>query len=162
MSRCIVPVTGRLAVLLTLSCCAPPMGAQETLTQFLSGHGPKDAVPWDFSVTGGRRAGTWATIPVPSNWELQGFGSYNYGQESGRSGERYKDGTVNHWEKIERPGVLLENGHVAYFTFAVLDVPKDQEKSNDNHGSKVIVVPFDGAALDRDMQQIVKAEQKAK
>lgn len=75
---------------------------------------------------------------------------------------RYKDGTVNHWDKIERPGVLLENGHVAYFTFAVLDVPKDQEKGNDNHGSKIIVVPFDGAALDRDMQKIVKAEQKAK
>jgi len=75
---------------------------------------------------------------------------------------RYKDGTVNHWDKIERPGVLLENGHVAYFTFAVLDVPKDQEKGNDNHGSKVIVVPFDGAALDREMQKIVKAEQKGK
>lgn len=71
---------------------------------------------------------------------------------------RYKDGTVNHWDKIERPGVVLENGHVAYFTFAVLDVPKDQEKGNDNHGSKVIVVPFDGVALDRDMQKIVAAE----
>ena len=64
----------------------------------------------------------------------------------------------NHWDKIERPGVVLENGHVAYFTFAVLDVPKDQEKGNDNHGSKVIVVPFDGVALDRDMQKIVAAE----
>jgi len=71
---------------------------------------------------------------------------------------RYKDGTVNHWDKMERPGVLLENGHVTHFTFAVLDVPKDQEKGNDNHGSKIIVVPFDGAALDRDMQKIVKAE----
>jgi len=71
---------------------------------------------------------------------------------------RYKDGTVNHWEKMERPGVLLQNGHVTHFTFAVLDVPKDQEKGNDNHGSKIIVVPFDGAALDRDMQKIVKAE----
>ena len=46
----------------------------------------------------------------------------------------------------------------AYFTFAVLDVPKDQEKGNDNHGSKVIVEPFDGVALDRDMQKIVAAE----
>jgi len=74
---------------------------------------------------------------------------------------RYKDGTVNHWDKIERPAVVLENGHVAYFTFAVLDVPKEQEKGNDNHGSKVIVVPFDGVTLDRDMQKIVAAE-KAK
>ena len=65
---------------------------------------------------------------------------------------RYTDGTVNHWEKIERPGVLLENGHVTHFTFAVLDVPKNEERGNDTHGSKVIVVPFDGAALDRDLQ----------
>jgi hypothetical protein len=72
---------------------------------------------------------------------------------------RYTDGTVNHWNKIERPGVLLENGHVAYFTFAVLDVPKDQELPNDNHGSKVIVVPFDGVALDHDLQNLSKAAQ---
>jgi hypothetical protein len=43
---------------------------------------------------------------------------------------------------------------VAYFTFAVLDVPKEQELPNDNHGSKVIVVPFDGVAFDRDMQAL--------
>ena len=30
---------------------------------------------------------------------------------------RYTDGTVNHWEKIERPSVFLENGHVTHFTF---------------------------------------------
>jgi hypothetical protein len=53
---------------------------------------------------------------------------------------------------MERPGVLVENGHVAFFTFAVIDVPKGQDRGNDGHGSKVIVVPFDGAALDRDMQ----------
>lgn len=64
---------------------------------------------------------------------------------------RYTDGTVNHWEKMERPGVLLENGHVTAVTLAVIDVPKDQEKGNDNHGSKIVVIPFDGAALDRDL-----------
>lgn len=67
---------------------------------------------------------------------------------------RYTDGTVNHWEKIERPGVLLENGHVTHFTFAVLDVPKNEERGNDTHGSKIVVVPFDGAALDRDLQNL--------
>jgi hypothetical protein len=66
---------------------------------------------------------------------------------------RYTDGTVNHWEKMERPGVLMENGHVTHFTFAVLDVPKEQERGNDTHGSKIIVVPFDGIALDRDLQK---------
>jgi hypothetical protein len=65
---------------------------------------------------------------------------------------RYTDGTVNHWHKMERPGVLLQNGHVTHFTFAVLDVPKEEQHGNDAHGSKIIVVPFDGTALDRDLQ----------
>jgi hypothetical protein len=69
---------------------------------------------------------------------------------------RYTDGTVNHWEKMERPGVLLIDGHVAYFTLAVLDVPKNQELGNDIHGSKVVVIPFDGAALDRDLQKFAQ------
>lgn len=66
---------------------------------------------------------------------------------------RYTDGTVNHWDKMERPGVLIENGHVTAVTFAVLDVEKGEERGNDTHGSKVIVVPFDGASLDRDLCQ---------
>ncbi len=61
---------------------------------------------------------------------------------------RYTNGTVNRWNKIERPGVLIENGHVTHFTFAVVDVAKEQELGNDNHGSKVIVVPFDGVLFD--------------
>ncbi len=65
---------------------------------------------------------------------------------------RYTDGTVNHWNKMERPGVFLENGHVTAVTLAVIDVPKESEKGNDGHGSKIIVIPFDGAALDRDLQ----------
>ena len=64
---------------------------------------------------------------------------------------------MKHWDKIERPGVLLDDGHVAYFTFAVLDVPKDQELANDNHGSKVIVVPFDGVKFDRELANLFKA-----
>lgn len=61
----------------------PPL----TERQYLSGHGRSDAVAWDFQVTGGRRAGEKTTIPVPSNWEQQGFGSYNYGQDENRSSE---------------------------------------------------------------------------
>lgn len=55
---------------------------------------------------------------------------------------------MNRWTKIERPGVYLENGHVTHFTFAVIDSEKDDDKGGDTHGSKVIVVPFDGAAFD--------------
>jgi hypothetical protein len=64
---------------------------------------------------------------------------------------RYTNGQVNHWNKLERPGVVLENGHVTALTLAVIDVPKEQENGNDDHGSKIVVIPFDGAALDRDL-----------
>jgi hypothetical protein len=74
---------------------------------------------------------------------------------------RYTDGTVNHWNKMERPGVFLENGHVKYFTLASIDVEKNQERGNDIHGSKVVVIPFDGEAFDRDMAKIVTAEDAA-
>lgn len=33
-------------------------------------------------------------------------------------------------------------------TFAVIDVEKGQDKGNDNHNSKIIVVPFDGAVFE--------------
>ncbi len=60
-----------------------------TEREYLSGHGPKDAVSWEFSVTGGRRAGEWTTIPVPSNWEQKGFGTYNYGEERGGKADEH-------------------------------------------------------------------------
>lgn len=61
---------------------------------------------------------------------------------------RYTDGTVNHWCKIERPGVYIENGHITHWTFSVIDSEKENDLGNDDHNSKVIVVPFDGAAFD--------------
>lgn len=63
--------------------------AAETELRYLSGHGPKDAVPWEFSVTKGRRAGERTTIQVPSNWEQQGFGTYNYGQSPGAKADEH-------------------------------------------------------------------------
>ena len=55
----------------------------------------------------------------------------------------YTDGTVDHWFKMERPSVLVENGLITHVTFAVADVNKDNQiPAGSNHGSKVIVVPF--------------------
>ena len=63
---------------------------------------------------------------------------------------RYENSdVVNRWDKIERPGVYMEAGIVKAMTFAVLDLPKEEDKGNDGHASKVIVVPFDGEALNR-------------
>ena len=82
-----------------------------------------------------------------TDWKFQGLA-----YDPTKDFVRYTDGTVNHWNKMERPNVYLENGHVPAVTLAVIDVPKDEEKGNDMHGSKIIVIPFDGAALDRDLQ----------
>lgn len=53
--------------------------AQQTQIQYLSGTGSDDTVDWQFYCTGGMNARKWTTIPVPSCWELQGFGKYDYG-----------------------------------------------------------------------------------
>ncbi|WP_316847431.1 glycoside hydrolase family 2 protein [Pedobacter psychrodurus] len=53
--------------------------AQQTDKLYLSGTGNDNTVNWDFFCTAGANSGKWTTIPVPSNWELQGFGKYNYG-----------------------------------------------------------------------------------
>jgi hypothetical protein len=52
--------------------------AQPTEIQMLSGHGKDDAVPWKFLCTSGAHSGYWTNLPVPSNWELHGFGTINY------------------------------------------------------------------------------------
>ncbi|WP_051666493.1 glycoside hydrolase family 2 [Pedobacter sp. R20-19] len=53
--------------------------AQQKEKLYLSGTGNDDTVKWDFFCTEGMNSGKWTTIPVPANWELQGFGKYNYG-----------------------------------------------------------------------------------
>ncbi len=59
--------------------------------------------------------------------------------------------TIPQWYKMERPGVVLQDGHPTHITWAVSDVNKDNEiPGGSNHGSKIIVVPFDGVAFDTD------------
>ena len=55
--------------------------SQSTQIVFLSGRDAATPVEWEFFCTDGRNSGRWTTIPVPSNWELQGFGTYNYGHD---------------------------------------------------------------------------------
>lgn len=54
----------------------------QTQRQYLSGHGKDDAVPWRFFCTAGPQSGYWTNLPVPSNWELHGFGVPYYQYES--------------------------------------------------------------------------------
>lgn len=55
-------------------------GAFKTETQYLSGTDKDQTVAWDFFCTKGMKSGVWSSIQVPSQWEQQGFGAYNYGQ----------------------------------------------------------------------------------
>ncbi|MDZ8120012.1 glycoside hydrolase family protein [Pontiella agarivorans] len=72
---------------------------------------------------------------------------------------RYPDGTVDEWYIVQRPTAYTEDGHITHFNFSVIDVTKGGDRGNDQHGSKIIVVPFDGEAFDRDMQAVVAAEE---
>jgi len=58
------------------------------------------------------------------------------------------DGGFVSWTKIERPNIIMVNGHITHFTFAVTDVQKEQITGGSNHGTKVVVVAFDGATFD--------------
>ncbi len=49
--------------------------------QYLSGTGKDQMLEWDFYCSDGRNSGRWTSIGVPSCWEQQGFGTYNYGHD---------------------------------------------------------------------------------
>ena len=44
----------------------------------LSGHGKDDPVPWKFQCTSGANSGFWTNLPVPSQWDVLGFGTVHY------------------------------------------------------------------------------------
>jgi len=64
--------------------------AQSKEIQFLSGKDAEHTKEWDFWISGGRKAGKWSTINVPSHWEQQGFGSYNYGRDYVTYGRNFR------------------------------------------------------------------------
>src|SRR3954447_2955812 len=83
--------------------------AQETQRQYLSGHGKDDAVPWKFMCTAGANSGYWTNLPVPSQWDVQGFGTLNYKKDAinppPESGRYEREFTVP--ENLSRQRVFL-------------------------------------------------------
>lgn len=61
--------------------------AQQKQIQYLSGTDAARTVQWDFFCTAGRNSGEWKKIQVPSCWEQQGFGNYNYGRDYKTNGK---------------------------------------------------------------------------
>jgi hypothetical protein len=99
----------------------------ERQTKYLSGTDNINTVTWDFYCTGGRRSGFRTTIEVPSCWEQQGFGLYNYGRDYYAYGGAFK--------------YAAEKGIYRY-EFAV---PKDW------NGKKVDIV-FEGSMTDTEVK----------
>jgi len=81
-----------LALLNLLLLAIHTANAQSTTKQiqYLSGKDNIHTVQWDFWCTGGRNSGYWSTIAVPSCWEQQGFGSYNYGRDYVTYGKHFR------------------------------------------------------------------------
>jgi hypothetical protein len=53
------------------------------------------------------------------------------------------DGTKNTWYKFERPKVIQDKlGRATHLSLAVMDVAKSNEKPNDNHSSKNMIMPL--------------------
>jgi hypothetical protein len=99
--------------------------AQQTERQYLSGTDAKNTVEWDFYCTDGQNSGEWTKIAVPSNWELQGFGTYNYG---------------HHWKNKD---IKLGEEHGLYRH--QFEVPKEWK-------GKTINIVFDGAMTDTQLK----------
>ncbi|NQU87949.1 MAG: glycoside hydrolase family 2 [Mariniphaga sp.] len=79
------------------------VNGQETEVQYLSGLDKDHTVQWDFFCTHGMNSGKWSKIAVPSNWELQGFGTYIYGNtdmDANEKGQYKYEFTVSkNWNK---------------------------------------------------------------
>ncbi len=67
---------------LLIACGCLGLHAQTTQIVYLSGTDKDHTVNWDFFINTGQKSGSWKKIAVPSNWELQGFGTYNYFQDT--------------------------------------------------------------------------------
>ena len=83
------------------------INAQQTIIYYLSGTDKDNTVEWDFFCTKGHNSGRWTKIAVPSNWELQDFGNYTYGNgysndKGARSDEqglyKYSFPASSHWK----------------------------------------------------------------
>lgn len=112
----------------------------ETQIKYLSGRGSDDVVLWDFFCTEGRNSGEWKKIQVPSCWELQGFGTYQYG--------------MPFYGKANPPGIAKEQGKYKY----IFNLPAEWE-------GRIIRLVFDGVmtdcSVDINQRRAVKLHQGA-
>jgi hypothetical protein len=54
----------------------------ETQRLYLSGQDKDHTVPWRFLCTSGAHSGVWTNLPVPSHWDMHGFGTLTYHKDA--------------------------------------------------------------------------------
>lgn len=79
-----------LVVMLLLNFTNATSSETQKEVKFLSGTDNENTQTWDFYCTGGRKSGYWTTIEVPSHWEQQGFGEYDYGRDYRTYGKKFR------------------------------------------------------------------------
>lgn len=78
-----------LAILLLTLVVSPLFAAPATERLYLSGRDKDNAVPWKFFCTSGANSGVWTNLPVPSQWDVKGFGTLTYKKDATNAwGER--------------------------------------------------------------------------
>ena len=100
---------------------------EQTIIKHLSGTGYQDTKEWEFKISGGRKAGEWSKINVPSVWEQEGFGKYQYG--------------IKFYGKAFPDGIADEVGEYKY----EFEIPKDWE-------NRRIRIVFDGSMTDTEVK----------
>lgn len=100
------------ACLMLLMISSGAVLAQETQRIYLSGRGKDDAVPWKFMCTTGALSGFWTNLPVPSNWDVKGFGHLTYKKDYSNAitecGLYQKDFTASKKWKDKRVFLVFE------------------------------------------------------
>ena len=89
-----------LRLVLLLAAISISAFAQETKKLYLSGTGLTDTKTWQFKVSAGQNSGKWGKIEVPSQWELQGYGIYNYGMSFSFNREGFDAGDYKYSFKV--------------------------------------------------------------
>ena len=150
----------KVTTLLSTLALATTLAAQnlpQTERQYLSGHGCDDMVEWDFFCTNGRNSGKWTKIGVPSCWELQGFGTYQYGITF--YGKPFPEGVANEKgmykyefevpEKFRGKQVnLVFEASMTDTEVKVTNARYDYENAKLNLEKMKVKAPFDGVIVD--------------
>lgn len=133
------------------------MNAQER--KYLSGKGSDETILWKFKISTGRNSGYWTDIPVPSNWELQGFGNYTYFKDK----ENYKtDPEIGYYKRNFFLNDLNNKNFRLVFQGSMTDtdVKINGKSAGETHRGGFTQFSYDISKLVRKGENIIEVEVK--